>query len=112
MSQYIMPEEKIEWETYDPSWLVKLAKEQKPEQQWLAQALADCTKIISDNYEAYIHFVNPTSSWKLYYRNIRRDTASRKMFSFICWCAALHDLSLRNPQFLPLIHHSYALRHP
>ncbi|MEM7343676.1 MAG: hypothetical protein AAF485_05500 [Chloroflexota bacterium] len=59
-----------QWEPYDPSWLVNLAKEQRPEAEWLPRALADCTKAKQGNSEAYLYFVDsqnankPGSAWQ------------------------------------------------
>ena len=29
----------MDWQLYDPTWLVRLAEEQKPEESWLPEAL-------------------------------------------------------------------------
>ena len=47
-----------DWQPYDPTWLVELAKAQLPEEDWLPAALAACTRARQES-EAYIHFVNP-----------------------------------------------------
>jgi hypothetical protein len=47
-----------DWQPYDPTWLVELAKAQLPEETWLPAALAACTSA-SQESPAYIHFVNP-----------------------------------------------------
>ncbi len=53
------------WQTYDPTWLVSLAREQLPEYPWLPDALARCTTARIES-EAYIHFVDPTTrDWRL-----------------------------------------------
>jgi hypothetical protein len=31
------------WLPYDPTWLVELAKSERPRKKWLHEALADCT---------------------------------------------------------------------
>lgn len=49
----------MEWEPYDPQWLVKLAEEQMPEEPELAQALAACTRCTRES--AYmVYFVAPS----------------------------------------------------
>lgn len=46
--------------TYDPTWLVDLAKKEYPEEEWLHEALEKCTKKISvDDDPAMIYFVHP-----------------------------------------------------
>ena len=63
-----------QWEPYDPSWLVVLAQEQQPEEEWLAQALANCISAQKPR-PPYIYFVDsknpnqPGSSWQ-FKRNI------------------------------------------
>jgi len=47
-----------DWQPYDPTWLVELAKAQLPEEKWLPAALAACTTARQGS-PAYIHFVNP-----------------------------------------------------
>ncbi len=49
----------MKWEPYDPSWLVDAAQEHVPEELWLPEALAQCTRC---NWEspAYVHFVDPS----------------------------------------------------
>jgi len=47
-----------EWKTYDPTWLVELAKKQLPDETWLPAALAACTMARQES-DAYIHFVKP-----------------------------------------------------
>lgn len=56
------------WETYDPSWLVALAREQHPDDVQLAKALSNCTRAICA--ESYVAFVSnsrqnlPGSEWQ------------------------------------------------
>ena len=50
-----------DWKSYDPTWLVDLAKEQLPEEAWLPAALAACTMARQES-PAYIHFVKPADS--------------------------------------------------
>ena len=47
----------MSWEPYDPSWLIQLAQDQLPEERWLPQALAQCTKCRVES-RSYIHFVD------------------------------------------------------
>lgn len=59
-----------DWQTYDPTWLVQLAREQLPEEPWLAEALANCTRCCRES-DAYIRFVDasrpnePGSAWQI-----------------------------------------------
>jgi hypothetical protein len=59
-----------DWKPYDPAWLVELAKEQLPEEEWLPAALAACTMARQES-AAYIHFVKPadpdepSSEWQV-----------------------------------------------
>lgn len=48
------------WETYDPSWLVALARAQAPGEEWLAQSLRACTRAAKRN-ERYLYFVDPSN---------------------------------------------------
>lgn len=48
----------MNWETYDPTWLVELARSTRPDIPWLPTALARCTKCCRTS-RAYVHFVNP-----------------------------------------------------
>lgn len=57
------------WQPYDPSWLVALAREQHPSETWLPTALAACTRCCRES-KAYLRFVNerapnePGSDWQ------------------------------------------------
>ncbi len=44
------------WDTYDPAWLVSLAREQYPNEAWLANALARCIR--AKKYNGYVYFVD------------------------------------------------------
>ena len=46
------------WETYDPTWLVELARERLPEELWLQAALSVCRRAWKAS-PAYMNFVNP-----------------------------------------------------
>jgi hypothetical protein len=46
------------WQSYDPSWIVELAREQLPEEPWLPAALAARTRTRRRS-DAYIYFVDP-----------------------------------------------------
>ncbi len=48
----------LRWQPYDPSWLVTLAREQHPDEPWLADALARCTRGIWGS-RAQLYFVSP-----------------------------------------------------
>ncbi len=50
--------ETIQWKPYDPGWLIELAKDQSPEETWLPEALAACTKAWQVN-EVSIDFIHP-----------------------------------------------------
>lgn len=59
-------------EAYDPTWLVELAKKQKPDMDWFHEALAKCTEVVR-NEENYIGFISadkpnePGSEWQYAY---------------------------------------------
>jgi len=64
----------MKWEAYDPAWLVALVREQCPDEPWLADAAATCTRCQVES-RAYIYFVDgaspnqPRSPWQ-FERNI------------------------------------------
>jgi hypothetical protein len=76
--------EEPDWRPYDPTWLVELAREQRADRPWLAEALSRCTRAWQ-SHEGYIHFVDtaerrsvssdqlnsPTEGWLLL--DIRKD---------------------------------------
>ncbi len=49
---------RLRWETYDPSWLVGIARAQEPDAPWLADALATCTRAAWE-CNAYLYFIDP-----------------------------------------------------
>jgi len=55
--------------TYDPTWLVKLAKKQKPEADWFHEALTKCTEVVREE-TAYVGFISaeranlPGAEWQ------------------------------------------------
>lgn len=57
------------WETYNPEWLVDLAKEQIPDKPKIISALSNCVKAKRES-RAYIYFVSgdnpnqPNSEWQ------------------------------------------------
>jgi hypothetical protein len=59
----------MNWKSYDPTWLVRLARESCPREPWLAEALARCTRAIEES-RAYLRFVDaadpsqPDSEWQ------------------------------------------------
>lgn len=59
------------WRPYDPSWLVLLALDQRPDLPWLAAALAKCTRCLH-TAPHYLHFVapqranQPGASWQFH----------------------------------------------
>lgn len=48
----------MQWRPYDPAWLVELARESRPDEPWLAEALARCTRA-TEGGRAYLYFVDP-----------------------------------------------------
>jgi hypothetical protein len=48
----------MQWKPYDPEWLVALARQSRPDQPWLAEALSKCTRAVQES-RAYIYFVEP-----------------------------------------------------
>ena len=58
-----------DWEPYDPTWLVELAREQAPDCPWLPAALSKCTRRRWSG-AAYMAFVDsvrpnePDSEWQ------------------------------------------------
>ena len=69
---------KKEWITYDPEWLIELAKQQIPERHEIIEALNECTKAKAES-RAYIYFVNgenssqPDSKWRVVENIILND---------------------------------------
>ena len=59
----------MKWKTYDPSWIVELAKSQCSDKDWLQAALSKCTSYLEES-NAYYYFVpceNPNeknSEWQ------------------------------------------------
>lgn len=57
------------WETYNPQWIVDIAKEQIPDKPEIILALSKCIKAKIES-RAYIYFVNgdnsnePNSEWQ------------------------------------------------
>lgn len=51
----------MDWQPYDPAWLVELAREQLPDEPWLADALARCTRAAESGH-AYLYFVDPADA--------------------------------------------------
>jgi hypothetical protein len=49
------------WKPYDPGWLVALAREQYPDEPWLAEALEACTRAAWGG-PAYLYFVDATDA--------------------------------------------------
>ena len=50
----------MNWEPYDPTWLVDLARESCPDEPWLVAALRHCTRAARES-RAYLHFVDPAN---------------------------------------------------
>ncbi len=53
--------QKPDWQPYDPTWLVALARQQKPDQPGLAEALARCERAWIRSV-AYTYFVDPVNA--------------------------------------------------
>jgi hypothetical protein len=51
----------VRWEPFDPTRLMALAKAQRPDEPWLAQALSRCTVCLREG-RAYLHFVDPDAA--------------------------------------------------
>jgi len=60
---------KIKWESYDPTWLINLAKEQIPEEKEVIKNLELCVRHVKES-KAYYSFVDssnpnePDSEWQ------------------------------------------------
>jgi hypothetical protein len=51
----------MSWIPYDPTWLVRLATLHAPEEPWLAEALAKCTRTFVDSHgDDCLYFVDPS----------------------------------------------------
>lgn len=50
----------MNWEPYDPTWLVDLAQASCPDEPWLVAALQQCTRAARES-RAYLHFVDPSN---------------------------------------------------
>ena len=51
----------MNWEPYDPTWLVDLARQSCPDESWLVAALQRCTRAARES-RAYLHFVDPANA--------------------------------------------------
>jgi hypothetical protein len=60
------------WKPHDPAWLIKLAREQLPEHDWLPAALDKC-RSCHEASRAYTHFVAPDSPQWQFEINIQLD---------------------------------------
>ena len=60
----------MRFKPHDPTWLVKLAEEQRPDLPWLAESLAKCTSCHWNRRRIYVHFVDskdanqPGAEWQ------------------------------------------------
>ncbi len=60
---------KIKWETYNPDWLIKIAKEQIPEEKEVIENLKSCIQCYKES-KAYYYFIHsenpnePNSEWQ------------------------------------------------
>ena len=53
----------VQWEQYDPAWLVLLAREQLPERPELAAALEEC--VVCKKRAKYVYFVDAANGNQL-----------------------------------------------
>ena len=51
----------MDWQPYDPTWLVQWVREDGPQMAWLADALARCTRAASGG-PAYLYFADPVDA--------------------------------------------------
>lgn len=51
----------MDWKPYDPSWLADWVRGNAPDEPWLADALARCTRAM-DGGRAYVYFVDPADA--------------------------------------------------
>ena len=51
----------MDWKPYDPAWLVDWVRANVPEEPWLADALARCTRAMEGG-AAYLYFVDPADA--------------------------------------------------
>jgi hypothetical protein len=66
---------RLRWEPYDPTWLVGLARAQEPEEPWLVEALARCTRGAWE-CEAYLYFIDPKGRLATFDGNIVLESAT------------------------------------
>ena len=57
---------------YDPTWLVALARAQRPDEPWLPAALARCTSVEEES-RAFYRFVDPGAPDWRFERNVTLD---------------------------------------
>lgn len=50
-----------DWKPYDPGWLVEWVRANVPEEPWLPEALARCTRAAWGG-RAYLYFVDPADA--------------------------------------------------
>lgn len=51
-------------ESFDPTWLVELARKQRPKGDWLPDALSACTRVWGES-RAYFYFHDPGTTQKV-----------------------------------------------
>lgn len=51
----------MDWQPYDPAWLVEWARANRADLPWLADALARCTRAAAGG-RAYLYFVDPADA--------------------------------------------------
>jgi hypothetical protein len=51
----------MEWKPYDPAWVADWVRASVPDEPWLADALARCTRAM-DGGKAYVYFVDPADA--------------------------------------------------
>ncbi len=47
----------MDWQPFDSSWLIDLAKQQMPKETWLVEALSLCTEVAEDSSGTYAYFI-------------------------------------------------------
>ncbi len=55
-------ERKMRFKPFDPTWLVELAKRERPDLPWLSESLARCSQCHWKRSRIYVYFVDPESA--------------------------------------------------
>jgi hypothetical protein len=51
----------MDWQPYDPTWLVEWVRANRPDVAWVADALARCTRAAAGG-RAYLYFADPADA--------------------------------------------------